>query len=123
MGITVVLYRGGFEWEDVLTWNRERDVIEKMFMQLKNDLDGIPMRVQSTEAARGWIFITFLALIIRCRLAKILVESGLAKEYSIPSLLMTLHRLKQVELSDGTMMITEISKKQRVIFERLELKP
>lgn len=123
MGFTVILCRGGFKWEDVLTWNRERDVIEKMFMNLKNDLEALPMRVQSTEVARGWIFVTFLALLIRCRLAKLLIESGLVKKYSIPLLLLTLHRLKQMAMSDGTMIKTEITKNQREIFESLGIEP
>lgn len=123
MGFSVVLYHGGFGWEEVLTWERERDVIEKMFMKLKNDIEGVPMRVQSTEVAKGWIFVTFLALIIRCRLTRLLIETGLVKNYSIPSLLMALHRLKQVELSDGSMMKTEITKEQREIFKSMGIEP
>jgi len=51
-----------------------------------------------------------------------LVETELAKKYSIPSLLLALSRVKQVELSDDTMMITEIPKKQRLILEKLDVK-
>jgi len=123
MGFTVILYRGNYEWEDVLTWTRERDVIEKMFLSLKSDIEIEPMRVHKTEVAKGWIFVTFISLILRCRLSKMLVETELVKNYSIPSLLLALSRVKEVELSDDAMMITEIPKKQRLILEKLGVKP
>lgn len=122
MGFTVILYRGTYEWEDVLTWTKERDMIEKMFLNLKSDIGIEPMRAHKTEVVKGWIFVTFISLILRCRLSKMLIETELAKDYSIPSLLLALSRVKQVELSDGTMMITEIPKKQRLIFEKLNIK-
>jgi hypothetical protein len=52
-----------------------------------------------------------------------LTENDLAKKYSILSLLLTLSRLKQAELSDGSMMLTEVAKKQRDIFEKLGVTP
>ena len=123
MGFTVILYRGNYGWEEVLTWTRERDIIEKMFMTLKRDIEVKPMRAHKTEVAKGWIFVAFIALIMRCRLSKMMVETGLIKKYSIPSLLLALSRVKQVELSDGSMMMTEVPKKQRLIFEALGMQP
>ena len=38
-------------------------------------------------------------------------ETGLSKDYSIPSLLLGLNRLKRVELSDGTVFNTEVTKR------------
>jgi len=123
MGFSVVLYHGDFGWDDVLSWCKERDIIEKMFRRLKNDLEARPMRAQRTEVARGWIFVNFLGLIIRCRLSRMIIASGLVKKYSIPSLLMDLRRLKMVELSDGSLIKTEVTKKQRLIFEGLGIDP
>lgn len=123
MGFTVILYRGVYSWEEVLTWTRERDIIEKMFLTLKRDIEVKPMRAHKTEVAKGWIFVTFVALIMRCRLSKMMVETGLVKKYSIPSLLLALGRIKQVELSDGSIMMTEVPKKQRLIFEALDMQP
>lgn len=123
MGFTLILYRGDYSWEELLSWTRERDTIEKMFLTLKRDIEVKPMRAHKTGVARGWIFVTFVALIMRCRLSKMMVETGLVKKYSIPSLLLALGRIKQVELSDGTLMMTEVPKKQRLIFEALDMQP
>lgn len=123
MGFTVILYNGKFRWDEVMTWTKERDVIEKMFLQLKSDLNAKPMRAHKTEVAKGWIFVGFIALILRCRLSKLMIEKDLIKKYSIPSLMLTLSRLKQIELSDGSLMLTEVTKKQRDIYEAFGIEP
>ena len=122
MGFTVILYRGGYYWEDVLGWYRERDMIEKMFRMLKRDLEATPLRVQKTETARGWLFVTFLALILRTRLMNLMTKCGLIGNYSLSSLLLELQKLKMIELADGSSMITERTKKQKDIIKNLELK-
>jgi transposase len=121
MGIKVILSRGDHGWREVLSWTREKDIIEKMFMRIKNDLKGLPLRAHKTEVAMGLIFVTFLALILRSRLTSLLRETGLAKKYSVPSLLLELRKIKKVELTDGTLITTEITKKQREIIKTLKL--
>jgi transposase len=121
MGFTVILRRGNNSWKEVLGWTRERDAIEKMFKQ--NDIEAKPFRAHKTEVARGWIFITFLSLIIRSRLTRILKEAELIKDCSIPSLLLELSKLKKVELRDGSIIITEVTKRQRKIFKDPDINP
>jgi transposase len=123
MGIKVILCRGGHGWREVLSWMREKDIIEKMFMRTKNDLKGLPLRAHKTEVAMGLIFVTFLALILRSRLTSLLRETRLAEKYSVPALLLELRKLKKVELTDGTTITTEITKKQREIIKTLDLSP
>jgi hypothetical protein len=52
-----------------------------------------------------------------------LKEEELIKDYSIPSLLLELSKLKKVELSDGSIIITEVTKRQREIFKDLDINP
>lgn len=122
-GFTVILHRGRFTWSEAISWSKERDIVEKMFRQLKNDLEAKPVRAHKTEVARGWIFVGFIALILRCRLSKLLIETGLVKDYSIPSLILTLSRLKQIEMSDGSLFITELTKKHKEIYKALNIEP
>jgi transposase len=123
MGFTVVIYRGAMGWEEALAWSRERDEIERMFRQLKSDIEVKPLRAHKTEVAKGWIFVTFISLILRSRLTRMLKESGLSEDYSIPSLVLELGKLKRVELTDGSFMTTEVTKRQRGIFEKLGITP
>jgi transposase len=121
MGVKVVLCRGVHDWREVLDWIREKDVIEKMFKSMKNDLRARPLRAHKTETAKGLIFVTYLALVLRTRLTRLLRETGLAEKYSLPALLLELRKLKRVELVDSTRITTEVTKKQREILKKLEL--
>jgi len=123
MGVTVVACRGGQGWEEALRWVRERDEIEKMFRQLKTDIEVAPLRVHKTEVAKGWIFVAFVSLILRSRMAKLMRDTGLLKDYSMPGLLLELGKLKRMELADGTIITAEVTKKQREIYEKLEIVP
>ena len=121
MGFTVVSCRGGQGWEETLRWIRERDEIEKMFRQLKTDIEVVPLRVHKTEVAKGWIFVAFVSLILRSRMAKLMRDTGLLKDYSMPGMLLELGKLKRMELADGSMITAEVTKKQRGILEKLEI--
>lgn len=123
MGVKVVLCRGGYGWREVLDWMREKDAIEKMFKSVKNDLAALPLRAHKTKTAKGLIFVTYLALILRTRLTRLLRETGLAEKYSLPALILELRKLKRVELTDGTWITTEVTKKQREILKKLEVTP
>lgn len=65
MGKFILLYRGDFSWEECLSLYRGKDVVEKGFDILKNDLELIPMNVRNDSGLRGYLFIAFLALILR----------------------------------------------------------
>jgi transposase len=118
-GKMVILYSGEQSWDEVLGWNRERDVIEKMFSIMKSDLEILPLRAHKREVVVGMVFVTFISLILRTRIRAILKDTGLNKEYSMTSLLLELSKLKRIELADGSMINTQMTKKQRNCFERM----
>lgn len=120
-GKTIIVYSGEHDWEDVLSWYREKDAIEKIFCGMKNDLEGLPLRAHKSSVIEGMIFVTFIALILRARLLTILKETKLNKDYSIPALVLELSKIKNVELENGTYIHSEITKKQRNIIETLKM--
>ncbi len=120
-GKMVILYHGDYSWEEVLGWNRERDIIDKMLSNIKNDLEAMPLRAHKSDVVRGMIFVTFLALVLRTRLMAKMKKTGVVKYYSIPALLLELSKIRRIELSDGMFYTTEITKKQRYILERMEV--
>jgi len=121
MGSMVLIYNGNYDRDYVLGMYKERELVEKMFRALKNDISGIPLRVHKTSVVRGIIFVHFLALILRFRLLRMLKSSGLIEDYSIPKLILELSKIKRVVLADGKTITTEISKKQRNIIKKLGL--
>lgn len=121
MGKTILLYTGDMDWEKCLTLYRSKDTIEKMFNAMKNDLTGVPLRVQKDTTLKGSLLVTFAAMILHFSLLKRMRESMLTKEYSTEGLLLELSKIKKIELRDGTEVTTEVTKKARTILQKLSL--
>jgi len=88
---------------------------------MKSDLDVLPLNTHSDSTMSGFIFIVFLGLIIRSRLLKMMTEAGLLKRYAIKGMLLELEKFRKITLADGRIMKTEMTKKQRLILEALNL--
>jgi transposase len=121
MGLFILLYQGNFEWDECLALYRCKDVVEKGFSMLKNDIEALPLNVRKDSTVAGYLFVCFLSLILRMRLLRLLKESGLNKKYSIEGLLTELEKLRLMILPDGTKIPTEVTKRQRDILTPLDL--
>jgi len=121
MGKYILFYSGDFDWMKCLSLYRQRDEIEKSFKALKNEIDILPLNTQSEKTTRGFIFIAFLSLIIRTKLMNMMREAEILDKYSVELLLMQLEKLRKITLADGQIFVTEMTKKQREIFQALNL--
>jgi transposase len=121
LGRFVPFYNGELDWLSCLTLYRERDVVEKCFLRMKNDLDTLPLNARREDSVRGYLFMVFIALIIKMRLQMILKETGLSKQYSVKKLLLELEKIKLFVLSQGEIIQSEVSKKNREILTALNL--
>jgi transposase len=121
MGFTIMFYNGKYTWNDVWGWYHERDIVEKVFLFTKNYLNTVPFNAQKTEVAKGLILVGFVALILRFKLLKMMKETDLNKQYSIPKLLLELSKIKRIKLKDGKYITSEVSKKQREIIKSLKI--
>lgn len=119
MGKFIILYRGSFDWEECLSTYREKDVIEKGFDILKNDLELLPVNVQKESTLRGFLFIGFLALMVRMRFMKLMRESGLTEKHTFQGIMLELEKIKKIELSNGETLTTELTKRHKDILEKL----
>jgi transposase len=120
-GKMIILHSGRHSWQECLSWSRERDIIEKMFYSLKNDLASLPLRAQKVDVVKGTIFVNFVALIVRSRLLALMRSSGLCRDHSLPSIMLELSKVRRMELPDGSFVTGEVTKRQRKIIEALEL--
>lgn len=120
-GKFILMDSGGHGWKECLTWYRERDGIEKMFMSLKNDLAASPLRVQGREALLGAALINFLALLIRCRLLAMMRSTELCRQRSLPALFLLLGKIGIVEMADGTMRIDQTTAQQKAAVKALNI--
>ena len=117
-GKTILLSATKRSWDEVLSLYRERDEVEKKFDELKNELEIIPLRVQKIETLQGMLFIFFISLILRALLLRRARDAELLGKNSIEELLMELSKLRAVKVG-GKWRLTEISKRQRTILEKL----
>jgi transposase len=118
MGKMILLSSLDMPWDEVLSLYRERDAIEKLYNELKNDLDIIPLRVRNNETLKGLTLVYFVAMIIRSILLQKARKAKLLEKDSIESLLMEMGKLRAVQIGN-TWKLTEISKRQRIIMEKL----
>jgi len=121
MGKYILFYSGDFDWMTCLSLYRERDEVEKAFKALKNEIDLLPLNTQTEQTTRGFIFVAFLSLVIRTRLMNKMREVGLLDKYSVELLLLQLDKLRKINLVDGQVITTEITKKQRDILDALKI--
>jgi transposase len=121
MGKFILLYRGEFSWEECLSLYRSKDVVEKGFDVLKNDIDLMPANLRTNSSLRGYLFVAFLALILRMKLMRLMIDAGLNKRYSVEGLFTELEKIKVMILPDGEKVTTEISKRQREILDALRM--
>ena len=101
MGKFILLYRGEFSWVECLSLYRSKDVVEKGFDVLKNDIDLMPANLRTNSSLRGYLFIAFLALILRMKLMRMMIDAELNKRYSVEGLLTELEKIKIMVLPDG----------------------
>ncbi|MCL7415469.1 MAG: IS1634 family transposase [ANME-2 cluster archaeon] len=119
MGRFILLYQGDFGGEECLSLYRSKDVVEKEFDSIKNDLEVMPANVRKDTTMKGYLFICFLSLILRMRLMKMMRDAELSKRYSVEALIIEIEKNKVMILPDGTQIVTEQTKRQREILEAL----
>jgi transposase len=121
MGRFILLYRGEFSWIECLSLYRSKDLVEKGFDVLKNDIELMPVNIRTDSSLKGYLFIAFIALILRMRLTRLMVDSELNKKYSADGLFTELEKIKMMILPDGKRIVSEITKRQREILEGLHV--
>jgi len=107
---------------EVLQIYRGKDVIEKHFDQLKNDLDFHRLRTHQQKTTDGKIFIGFLALILRSHMLKVIKNNPETKKNTFDKVLIELKNIKTVILSNMKKGYTRITKTQRDILTAFDVK-
>jgi transposase len=95
---------------------RDKDVVEKGFLRLKNSIDLGRLRVHSDNAMHGKLFIGFIASVIMSIINRVMADTGLYRKYTMKELLQILAKLRIQEIN-GHNIISPITKEQRIIYE------
>ena len=101
---------------------RNKDIVEKCFSDLKNQLDMKRLRMHSSTTVEGKLFVQFIALIYISALRKEMRKSDLIQRYTVRELLQEMETLTKVKYSGKYGHIfTEVTKSQREILEALSI--
>lgn len=101
---------------------RDKDVVEKCFDDLKNQLDMKRLRMHSSAAVDGRLFVQFIALIYISAIRKEMRKSDLIERYTVRELLEEMETLTKVKYSGKYgYILTEVTKPQREILEKLAI--
>jgi hypothetical protein len=99
---------------------RDKDAVEKCFDDLKNQLDMKRLRIHSSLAMDGRLFVQFIALIYMSALRRDMRKNGLIEKYTVRELLEEMETLSKVRYSGKYgHILTEVTKPQRQILESL----
>lgn len=101
---------------------RDKDMVEKSFDDLKNQLDMKRLRMHNSATVDGRLFVQFIALIYMSALRNEMRSSGLTKKYTVRELLQEMETLTKVKYSGKYgHILTEPTKQQREILTALKI--
>lgn len=121
-GFQALLANGIKDPIEALQVYRDKDVVEKSFDDLKNQLDMKRLRMHSSATVDGRLFVQFIALIYMSALRKEMRRTGLIEQYTVRGLLQEMETLTKVRYSGkyGDI-LTEVTKQQREILKSLNI--
>jgi transposase len=101
---------------------RDKDIIEKCFDDLKNNLDMKRLRMHTIETVDGRLFVQFISLILTSTLRREMRKSKLIEKYTVRELLLEMDPLTKIRYAGKYgQILTEITKPQREILELLNI--
>ena len=99
--------------EKIYDLYKGREDVEQVFDSLKNTLESDKTYMQSQEAIRGYMLITFLASRIHYKILKRLKEADLLKKTSVEEVLSELSKIEVIKEKTGRQYYAKIPKKAR----------
>lgn len=99
---------------------RDKDIVEKGFLRLKNSLDLGRLRVHNELAMQNKVFIGFISLILLTAVHNTMVDKGLYQKMTLKKLLLTLAKLKVQEI-DGKRILFPLTKGQKAIYKAFDI--
>jgi len=105
--------------EQTLNNYRCRDIAEKIFDIVKNDVGEKRLKTGKSKSVHGRLFIAFIATILRAAFQSKLKKANLLDKYSVNEAIALLSKIKQIELNNEIVRVGEIPKKSRIIQETI----
>lgn len=122
-GFQALLSNGIKDPVEALQIYRNKDVVEKCFDDLKNQIDMKRLRMHNSSTVDGRLFVQFIALIYISALRNEMRTSNLIERYTVRELLQEMDTLTKIKYSGKYgHILTEVTKPQREILAGLNIK-
>jgi len=106
---------------EIIQSYRNRDTIEKEINTIKNHIDTKRLRAHNIDTANGRLFVKFLALIQHSKIMNVIKKDEKLKKYSLCEIMEELKKLKINSFDKENRFVTELSKKQKLIFKAFNI--
>jgi transposase len=107
---------------EVLKIYRSRDVIEKHFDQLKNDMDFKRLRTHKQKTAEGKFFVGFIALNLHSYMLNVIKNNPKTEKLSFEKVLIELKKIRTVVMSDMKETLITLNNLQKTILNAFQIK-
>jgi len=111
-GMMVLVSNVDMNIDEVVPFYYSRQMAEQLFGISKDDLNILPIRTHSEARFRGLMLLSFIALIVYIK-----VKTFLGAEITVEQVLLLMRNLKCKVFSDKSLIVSEVNKQQRLIFE------
>ena len=101
---------------------RQKDIIEKHFHQLKNELEFNRIRTHSEQTTEGKMFVGFLALILRSAMLNLIKNNEETKQLTFDKVLIELKKIRSITFENSKNEILPLTNLQKKILETLKIK-
>ena len=115
-GWLILLCKNKISTKDGIAYYRNKDVVEKIFLRSKNNIDLKRLRVHGSEAMQAKVFVGFIASVLMAHINNVMSQHDLYRTYTMTGLLKKLFRLNVMEIKD-TKIVYPCTKEQKEIFE------
>jgi transposase len=115
-GWLVVISNHVTEAKEAIKIYREKDVVEKGFQRLKNNLDLGRLRVHRENNMQNKVFVGFISLILLSGIHKVMMDKSLYSKMSMKKLIMILSKLK-LQFVKNVRVLFPLTKEQRGIYQ------
>jgi transposase len=106
--------------EDILYYYRQKDVAEKMFAQIKCEMEGNRIRTHNEQTTDGKVFVTFIACIMRSYLLNKLSKYMTDNTTTLKKVLNQLSDIRILSNFNGLRFTKALTKKQREILQSFD---
>lgn len=123
-GFFTIMTTQKIEALEVLKIYRNKDVVEKAFDDLKNQLDMKRLRIHSSSRMAAKVFVQFISLILLSQIQQTLCKKTLSARYSPRLLLEEMESFTRIHFTGKYKdVLSELTKSQREILQEFSIDP